>query len=64
MFSEALADKAMTDPLWRRHTALGRKVASKISLEDCFNLHRKDLICPSAEVKSDMNYELLEEKYF
>ena len=42
MFSKALADKAMTDPLWRRNTALGRKVSSKIIVHDS-----KDLFaCP------------------
>jgi len=69
MWYQLLVEKALEDSQWRRDTALGRKVASKISVEDCDDIGRENLrykeeICPLAEIESDMNYELLEEMYF
>ena len=42
MFDESIIDswlawKAMEDSQWRRDTALGRKVASKVLIEDCLD---------------------------
>ena len=43
MFDQTLPLKAMEDSQWRRDTALGRKVASNLSVEDCDSSYRKNL---------------------
>ena len=56
MFSEALADKAMTDSLWRRHTALGRKVASNIMINELLEPDKDSIYCPVEHREVDRSY--------
>lgn len=44
MFDQSLVHKAMGESQWRRDTALGRKVASNVTIGDCVEEYNRIMV--------------------
>ena len=54
MFDQSLVHKAMSDSRWRRDTALGRKVAGSITIEEISML--ETTYCPAEKQQVSESY--------